>query len=155
MFLLAGSPATCLIWHFLKPISSVIWGELCLKSKAKPIFLTKGKMLNKIFKFFPLQIQCFQPVPYDRTGSQEFTAHFSCLCSFALQLAGVTARAAGSASLQEWHLASSLIPANLPRPLSVVSWSQTDGSLAFFRKEVSTCVAFKFCLTDSLTKHFP
>lgn len=44
----------------------------------------KGKMLNKIFKSFPLQIECFQPVPYDRKGSSEFPAHSSCLFSCAL-----------------------------------------------------------------------
>lgn len=93
-------------------------------------------MLNKIFNFLPLQIECFQAVPYDRKGSSEFPAQ-SLVCFHVL-----TAESSHSTNLQHGHLTSHQFSPDL------VPWSQMsipDGTFPSFRKDEGfLCVTFQF-----------
>lgn len=123
LFLLAGTCVTCS--HVTFPKSYQLWqlNRALLKWEAKSISLTKGKMLNKIFKFLPLQTECFQPGQERELGVPSTLQLFVCMCS---QQRGATVP---TSSMDTSHLTSHTpIPAKLLGLQKLVSWSQNAHS---------------------------
>lgn len=106
LFLLAGTSVTCS--HVTFPKSYQLWqlNRALLKWEAKSISLTKGKMLNKIFKFLPLQTECFQPGQEREPGVPSTLQLFVCMCS---QQRGATVP---TSSMDTSHLTSHISHTN-------------------------------------------